>query len=131
MDTPITGSGGVDRIPAASPALKSTNKEAEAAASSAVDSIHSVKEMKLAEYRGEEITISDEQMVKALERAIKAVEGKNTSLNFSIHEKTKQIMVKVIDKESGQIIREVPPEKNLDFLAKLWEMAGILVDEKR
>ncbi|WP_426450515.1 flagellar protein FlaG [Paenibacillus sp. S-38] len=130
MDTPVSNSG-IERIPAVSPAPKASSKEAEAAAASVVESIHSVKEMRQAEYRGEDITISDEQIVKALERAIKAVEGKNTSLNFSIHEKTKQIMVKVIDKESGQVIREVPPEKNLDFLAKLWEMAGILVDEKR
>ncbi|MCZ8523606.1 MULTISPECIES: flagellar protein FlaG [Paenibacillus] len=133
MDTPISNNG-MERIPVVGPVHpvpRSTGREAEAGAAQVVDSIHSAKEMKLAEYRGEQISISDEQMVKALERAMKAVEGKNTSLDFSIHEKTKQIMVKVLDKESGQVIREIPPEKNLDFLAKLWEMAGILVDEKR
>ena len=28
-------------------------------------------------------------------------------------------------------IKELPPEKTLDMIAKVWEMAGILVDEKR
>ena len=29
------------------------------------------------------------------------------------------------------LIKELPPEKTLDMIAKVWEMAGILVDEKR
>jgi len=29
------------------------------------------------------------------------------------------------------MIREIPPEKILDLVAKMWEMAGILIDEKR
>jgi flagellar protein FlaG len=40
-------------------------------------------------------------------------------------------MVKVMDKEDGKVIREIPPEKTLDLVAKLWELAGILVDERR
>lgn len=93
--------------------------------------LNSSKEIKQMEYRGENIPISDEQLVKAIERAIKAIQGPNTSLDFSVHQATKRIMVKVMDKETGAVIREVPPEKNLDLLAKLWEMAGILVDERR
>ncbi|MBD0384163.1 flagellar protein FlaG [Paenibacillus sedimenti] len=96
-----------------------------------VSSIHSVKEMRQAELQGDQITISDEQLIRAVERAIKAMEGTSTSLEFSIHDQTKKIMVKVKDRESGEVIRELPPEKSLDFLAKVWEMAGLLVDEKR
>ncbi|HEX3029893.1 MAG TPA: flagellar protein FlaG, partial [Clostridia bacterium] len=47
------------------------------------------------------------------------------------HQKTKQIMVKVIDSDTGDVIREIPPEKTLDMVAKMWEMAGIVVDERR
>ena len=39
-------------------------------------------------------------------------------------------MVKVINEETGEIIREIPPEKILDMVAKMWELAGILVDRK-
>ncbi|MFB9329874.1 flagellar protein FlaG [Paenibacillus aurantiacus] len=93
--------------------------------------IQTVAELKQAEMRGEHYTISDQEVVRAVDRAIKAMQGKSTSLQFSIHEQTKLIAVKVLDKETGEVIREVPPEKTLDFVAKLWEMAGILVDEKR
>ncbi|MDQ0902941.1 flagellar protein FlaG [Paenibacillus sp. V4I7] len=93
--------------------------------------INNTYDLKQAELQGNTVTISDAQVVKALEHAIKAMEGKSTSLEFSIHEKTKLISVKVLDKTTGETIREIPPEKSLDFVAKLWEMAGILVDERR
>ncbi|MCA0757558.1 flagellar protein FlaG [Paenibacillus sp. N4] len=96
-----------------------------------VSSFTNIDDLKKAELSGENYSVSDEQLVKAIERAIKAMQGKATNLEFSIHEKTKLIAVKVLDSESGEIIREIPPEKSLDFVAKLWEMAGILIDEKR
>jgi flagellar protein FlaG len=52
-------------------------------------------------------------------------------MEFSIHEKTKEIMVKVINSDTKEVIREIPQEKILDMVAKMWEMAGILVDERR
>ena len=55
----------------------------------------------------------------------------NTEVVFGIHDKTNRVMIKIIDKDSKKVIREYPPEKTLDIIAKVWEMAGILVDEKR
>jgi flagellar protein FlaG len=86
--------------------------------------------LKRAEQQGEVISISDEQLVEAIQKAIKAVEGKTTSLEFSIHKETHRISVKVLDKETKELIREIPPEKNLDFLAALWKKAGILIDDR-
>lgn len=99
--------------------------------SSRVKQASNMKSLKQAEMQGEYVTISDQQVVKALERAIQAMQGASTSLRFSVHEKTKQIMVQVKNEETGEIIRELPPEKTLDFLAKVWEMAGLFIDERR
>jgi flagellar protein FlaG len=96
-----------------------------------VSTYTNLDDLKRAELRGEKHTVSDEQIVMAIERAIKAMQGKSTSLEFTIHEKTKKISIKVMDRETGEIIREIPPEKSLDFVANLWELAGILIDEKR
>lgn len=93
--------------------------------------LHSVKDLKEAELRGENIPVSEEQFIKAIERAIKSIEGASTFLEFSVHKETKQILVKVLNKETGELIREIPPEKNLDLIAKIWEMAGIIIDEKK
>jgi flagellar protein FlaG len=35
-----------------------------------------------------------------------------------------------MDKDTEEIIREVPPEKTLAMIEKMWELAGLLVDEK-
>ena len=39
--------------------------------------------------------------------------------------------IKLVDRDTKEVIKELPPEKTLDMIAKVWEMAGILVDEKR
>ena len=51
-------------------------------------------------------------------------------LRCSIHKKTGQVMVKVVDTDTGKIVREIPPEKSLDILAKVLEQSGLLVDKK-
>ncbi|WP_246079540.1 flagellar protein FlaG [Paenibacillus piri] len=113
------------------PKIKSSSSDTARTEPFIVASVNNISELKRAELKGEHISLSDEQMVKAIERAIKAMQGKSTSLEFSIHEKTRLISVKVKNNDNGEIIREIPPEKTLDFVAKLWEMAGILVDERR
>ena len=66
----------------------------------------------------------------------KAVEQINQKMSdseavFGIHEKTNRITIKLVDKKTKEVIREFPPEETLDMIAKAWELAGILVDEKR
>lgn len=77
------------------------------------------------------LTMSEKIIIDTIEKANKAAEGVKTSFQFSIHKQTHQIMVKILNKETKEVIREIPPEKILDMVAKMWEMAGIIVDEKR
>jgi flagellar protein FlaG len=91
---------------------------------------HNAKDLKIAEITGQKINIGEEQIVMAIEKANKALQGSYTSFEFSIHEGTKEIMVKVLDRDTGELIREIPSEKILDMVAKLWEMSGVLVDER-
>ncbi len=55
----------------------------------------------------------------------------NTEAIFGIHDETNRVTIKLVDKDTKKVIREIPPEKTLDMIAKVWELAGILVDEKR
>lgn len=55
----------------------------------------------------------------------------HTRCEYSYHKKTNRVSIKVINADTDEVIREIPPEKSLDMLQKMWEMAGILVDEKR
>ena len=55
----------------------------------------------------------------------------NSEAIFGIHEKTNRVTIKIVDKKSKEVIKELPAEKTLDMIAKVWEMAGLMVDEKR
>lgn len=74
---------------------------------------------------------NEQQVISAIEKANKQFRTFDRKLEFSIHEGTKEIMVKVINTADDSVIREIPSEKVLDMVAHMWEIAGILVDEKR
>jgi len=80
---------------------------------------------------------TQQQSQEALNAQIrKAVEDINRKANsseaiFGIHEKTNRVTIKIVDKDSKKVIKELPPEKTLDMIAKVWELAGLMVDEKR
>ena len=54
-----------------------------------------------------------------------------TQLSFKYHEDTRRLSLTVTDRDHDEVILEIPQEKTLDMLAKAWEMAGLLVDERR
>ena len=79
---------------------------------------------------------SEENTKQQNEKIKKAVEQMNKNMSnseavFGIHEATNRVTIKIVDKDTKKVIKELPPEKTLDMIAKVWEMAGILVDERR
>jgi flagellar protein FlaG len=95
------------------------------------------KPVKVEEIRKEAVVEKKEPRVDmrelkaSVDKANKVLFKNNTHLQFRIHEKTNEVMVKVIEDETGEVLREIPPEKMLDMVAKLWEIAGVFVNEKR
>lgn len=76
------------------------------------------------EHQPSEATIND-----AVSSANRRME--RTRCEYSYHKETNRVSIKVFDADTDEVIREIPPEKSLDMLQKMWEMAGILVDERR
>lgn len=72
-----------------------------------------------------------DQLKKAIAEMNRKINNSNEEAVFGVHEDTNRIMIKIMDKETKEVIKEFPPEKTLDMIAKIWEMAGLLVDEKR
>ncbi len=72
-----------------------------------------------------------EQLKKAIAEMNRKINNSNEEAVFGVHEDTNRIMIKIMDKETKEVIKEFPPEKTLDMIARIWEMAGLLVDEKR
>ena len=53
-----------------------------------------------------------------------------TALKFEMHDKLGEYYVQVINEETKEVIREVPPKKMLDLYAAMAERMGIIIDEK-
>ncbi len=75
--------------------------------------------------------LADSQAVlQEFQKTVNAIQGPAKSLEISMHQETHSIMIKVKNKDTGELIREAPPEKVLDALAKLMEITGLIVDKK-
>ncbi|WP_145947969.1 flagellar protein FlaG [Paenibacillus sp. Y412MC10] len=113
-------------------ASTSSQNKTDSAASiiGAASMIRNGEDLALKEKQGVSVSIGEEQLIRNIDRAVKSLQGPETTLDISIHDKTHEIMVKVLNKETGEVIREVPPEKTLDLVAKMMELAGIMIDAK-
>ena len=78
----------------------------------------------------EQIKEDNEKVRKAISEMTKNVKS-NAEAVFGIHDKTNRVTIKMVDKDTKKVIKEFPPEETLDMIAKVWEIAGIMVDEKR
>lgn len=68
-----------------------------------------------------------------LKRAVEEINKKaaDSEAVFGVHDSTNRVTIKIVDKKTKEVLKEYPPEKTLDMIAKVWELAGLLVDEKR
>ena len=56
--------------------------------------------------------------------------GMNRSLQFKVDEDSGRDVIKVLDKHSGDLIKQYPSEEVLSLVSKLSKTAGILIDQK-
>ena len=96
-----------------------------------------IRDAEAADGQGSQEAGAKEQQAQQSQESIKKMVDQlnkkmsNSEAIFGIHEGTNRITIKIVDKETKEVLKEYPPEKTLDMIAKVWEMAGILVDEKR
>jgi uncharacterized FlaG/YvyC family protein len=74
--------------------------------------------------------INDEMLDKAVEMANKTLAKHNNFIERSVHDVTKTVMYVMKDTQTNEVIKEFPPKKIQDMIAKMWEIAGLFVDEK-
>ncbi|MBW5448470.1 flagellar biosynthesis protein FlaG [Cohnella sp. CFH 77786] len=122
----VTGLSALQTLPAAQPSPVDPAQPAGAPVQhslpSASDLLHKEKY---------DLSLSEQAVRKAIEKANKAMEGIDRRFEYSVHEKTGEVVVKVINKDTNEVVREIPNEKFLDLMAKLQELVGLNIDEKR
>jgi flagellar protein FlaG len=75
--------------------------------------------------------ISKKELRNAVDKLNKFLEDNKTHAEYEYHDKLRNdLMIKIIDDKTGDVIREVPPKKILDMVAKMLEIVGVLIDKK-
>lgn len=88
-----------------------------------------------AQERGRDEGLTKKPNKNDLQREIdslnKWLQSQGTHIKFTLHEELNEYFVQVVNSETNEVVKEIPPKKILDISAKLQEMIGLLVDEKR
>lgn len=73
---------------------------------------------------------SVEQVTQAIKSINKAMESLSQSLEFSIDSDTHRTIVKVVDKQTNDVIRQIPTKETLEIAKALDQVSGLLIRQK-
>ncbi|MGO2331613.1 MAG: flagellar protein FlaG [Pseudoalteromonas nigrifaciens] len=83
------------------------------------------------EKNNQEVTaqpLEREQLEKMAQQLQGFMGEMNRSLQFQVDEDSGRDVIKVLDKDTGDIIKQYPSEEVLNLVSKLSETAGLLID---
>lgn len=72
----------------------------------------------------------EEDVKKAVEELNKVIKKNGTYAEYEVHKGLGDIMIRIRDNKTKEILQELPPKKILDMIESFCEKAGILVDKK-
>jgi len=75
--------------------------------------------------------VQEEHLDHALEMLNSAAQSRNRSILFNLQSDSGRVQVKVVDKDTDKVIREIPSEEVMAMVEKLHDYIGMLTDEKR
>lgn len=74
--------------------------------------------------------VKEKTLKIAVDKLNKFFSDKESSIEYEKHDVFNAYIVKIVDKETREVIREIPPRKILDMVAAMCEIAGVLLDKK-
>jgi flagellar protein FlaG len=70
-----------------------------------------------------------EQLSKAVESINKTIQAVGQNIEFSVDDDSKQVIVKVIDQQTKQVLRQIPNEEVLEIAKSLDKLQGLLIKQ--
>lgn len=74
--------------------------------------------------------VSDADIKEALGKVNRQLAKVNNSLHFEYNKDCKQLVVKIVDNETGETVKQYPSEEFLDMMARISDFIGMILDEK-
>ena len=71
-----------------------------------------------------------DRLDKTVEELSTLVQGLNRELNFSVDDDSGKTIIKVIDSETDEVIRQIPSEEVVEMAQMIDQHAGLLMDAK-
>jgi flagellar protein FlaG len=75
-------------------------------------------------------TRSAEEIHKDLEMINEQLKSANSSIQFSVDDKSNEVIVRIVDRDSGEVIRQIPPESIVRLRERMKDMSGLFVEKK-
>ncbi|MEC0310740.1 flagellar protein FlaG [Paenibacillus lautus] len=76
------------------------------------------------------LPVDDKELENLVNRANKTLNDLDTEVKVSFHEGTNQMMIKVVNSKTHEVLKEIPPEKLIDLVYNLCELAGLFTDRR-
>lgn len=74
-------------------------------------------------------TVVSEKEVQKLARDLDdALRPFNTELSFTVDKETEKMVIKIVDSETQEIVRQIPAEDALRLASRIKQLLGLLVD---
>lgn len=77
-----------------------------------------------------ESNVSEMETKKFVDEINKLFEHEKIHAEYTVHEGFGDIIIKIVDNETKQVIKEFPKEKVINMVRKLCDIAGIMIDQK-
>ncbi|WP_188206703.1 flagellar protein FlaG [Alkalibacillus aidingensis] len=78
----------------------------------------------------ENIELSKERAGELVDGLNEFLEPADTAIRYELHDKLDRYYISIVDTESDEIVKEIPPERLLDVYAAMAEFMGFIVDER-
>lgn len=74
--------------------------------------------------------IPREEVEKAVEKLNRLMGIIDKRYEYSVHEDSHRLSVKIVDQQSGEVLAEIPSKRALDILESFSQMAGLFFDKR-
>lgn len=74
--------------------------------------------------------VSFEKLTEAIDAVNEFLRLEKRSSQFVLHEGLDKYYVRLVDAETEEVVKEIPPERLLDAFYEMQKLAGMIVDEK-
>ena len=75
-------------------------------------------------------SVSQEQLKTAVQNVQEYIRSFNNSLEFSVSDETEQVVIKVVDRTTKELIRQIPSEEMLVIAKALDSLKGLFVKQQ-